>query len=309
MKRDDDFQAATKRLLAQRAGYVCSCPDCRAPTAGPALDDDRAVNLGEAAHITAAQPNGPRYDPKLTQEQRRDAENGIWMCAIHASLVDRDENRFPVVLLQNWKSDAEHRAMKMLGKPTSCATGNIVVASPAVRLGAQTCVMVKDQRIAHTSIFDAGAPNAQMTWFVGAYVIQFSLQKRQERSVAIMDYIVATVHETQPIPQYKPLMMVFPASTSLYYIEIDKNPGTIAREFRPLRYCVHSADGASEDRFPAPLVFDDNIPAQIAVRLNAKTSGMYLVSMDAVVSSGTERETLAVMTPQWIIFEKYEDHM
>ena len=30
---------------------------------------------------------------------------------------------------------------------------------------------------------------------------------------------------------------------------------------------------------------------------------MYLVSMDAVVSAGDDRETLAAMPAQWIIFE------
>jgi hypothetical protein len=266
------------------------------------------VNLGEAAHITAAQPNGPRYDPSLKPEQRRDAENGIWLCAIHASLVDRDEARFPVGLLQTWKGDAEHRAMKMLGKPTSCATGSIAIASPAVRLGAETCVMVNDQRIAHTSIFDPDDPaDRAMTWFVGAFVVQFSLQKRQERSNAVMDHLVVIVHETKAIPQYKRLMMVFPATTNLYYIEIDTNPGTIPREFRPTRYYVHKSDRTSEQRFPSPLVLDDNLPAQIAVRINAKTSAMYLVSLETVISSGTDRESLVVMPPQWVIFEKFED--
>ncbi len=78
--------------------------------------------------------------------------------------------------------------------------------------------MVNDQRIARTQVFDASDPDERMTWFVGAFVIQFSLQKRQERTNALMDHIIATVHETKPIPQYRPLMMVFPATTNLYYI-------------------------------------------------------------------------------------------
>ena len=60
MARDDDLIAPTKRLIASRAGYLCSLPNCFAPTSGLALDEQRAVNIGEAAHITAAQPNGPR---------------------------------------------------------------------------------------------------------------------------------------------------------------------------------------------------------------------------------------------------------
>ncbi|VTR91847.1 Uncharacterized protein OS=Candidatus Methylomirabilis oxyfera GN=DAMO_2872 PE=4 SV=1 [Gemmata massiliana] len=307
MKRDDDFPAATKRLLAARAGHVCSCPECMAPTSGPALNDAQPVNLGDAAHITAASPKGPRYDATLSPDQRSDADNGIWLCKIHAAVVDRDETRYPVNLLRAWKEEAERRALKVLGKPTSCATGNIAIASPSVRLGAETCVMVGNERIAHTTIFNATDPHERMTMFIGAFVIQFSLLKRQERSNAIVEHFVATVHETQPIPQYRPLMMVYPATTNLYYIEIDKNPDGLPREFRPLQYYTHTPDGSSEQRFPAPLVLDDNLPAHIAIRLNAKTAGMYIVSISAVVSSGTDREVLVVMPPQRVIFEKFAE--
>ena len=49
------------------------------------------------------------------------------------------------------------------------------------------------------------------------------------------------------------------------------------------------------------------IPAQIAVRFNAKTPAMYLVELEATISSGTDREVLNVMPPQWMIFEQPMD--
>lgn len=110
----DEFRASTKALLAKRVGYLCSHPDCYRPTIGPALGDDRAVNLGEAAHITAAAAEGPRYDPSLTSEQRRDYSNGIWMCAYHAKQVDSDEKHFTVPMLWQWKEDAEKNAFSAL---------------------------------------------------------------------------------------------------------------------------------------------------------------------------------------------------
>jgi hypothetical protein len=73
----DEFSPKTKRLLADRVGHVCSNPNCRAPTSGPRLESDKAVVAGDAAHITAASPNGPRYDPSLTSEERRHHSNGI----------------------------------------------------------------------------------------------------------------------------------------------------------------------------------------------------------------------------------------
>jgi hypothetical protein len=46
--------------------------------------------LGVAAHITAASPDGPRYDQNLSSEQRKSPDNGIWLCQNCAKLVDND---------------------------------------------------------------------------------------------------------------------------------------------------------------------------------------------------------------------------
>jgi hypothetical protein len=85
----DDFSVATKELLAKRVGYRCSNPECRQPTIGPQEDPAGTINVGVAAHITAASPNGPRYDTSLTSEQRCSAQNGIW-CVRSCKLGPRD---------------------------------------------------------------------------------------------------------------------------------------------------------------------------------------------------------------------------
>src|SRR5438876_103016 len=107
MSKRDEFTSATKARLAKRVAYLCSHPECRRPTIGPALGDDGTVTVGEAAHITAAAVGGPRYDATLTPEERRDDRNGIWMCAVHAKHVDSDEKHFTVDLLRDWKKAAE----------------------------------------------------------------------------------------------------------------------------------------------------------------------------------------------------------
>lgn len=106
----DGFSAATKRLLEHRVNGRCSKPDCRRPTRGPASTPIRTVNIGDAAHITAAAVGGARYDNSLTTEQRRAPENGIWLCKPCAKLVDDDEDRFPTSLLREWKRQAEDTA-------------------------------------------------------------------------------------------------------------------------------------------------------------------------------------------------------
>jgi hypothetical protein len=113
----DDFTEAVKDSVASRVGFKCSNPDCRAPTAGPQTDSSKSLNLGVAAHITAASPGGPRYDPNLTPEQRRSLENAIWLCQTHAKLVDNDPCRFTADLLRCWKRFAEAEAERDAGRP------------------------------------------------------------------------------------------------------------------------------------------------------------------------------------------------
>lgn len=308
MPRSDDFTAATKRQIASRSAFMCAYPDCLATTSGPADDNGKSVNIGEGAHITAAQPGGPRYDDSLTPEQRKDAENGIWMCRTHAALIDRDEERFTVDLLNDWKFDAEDRARKLLGRPKGCATGKLASVSPATRLGAEQTVIVGDEYFPITYIFNPDEDDARLTWFVAAMVIQFSIQKNHQLKNAVLEHLIVNVNETKPIPEYQPLMGVYPAESNLFYVEIGPNPGTTPREFRPTRYYHQATDDSPERHdFPPALVLDDDAPTQIALRLNAESAGMYLVSVDASVSAGDEREILPVMPPQWMIFEQSED--
>jgi len=115
----DDFSERTKLVLAARAGNLCSNPDCRASTAGPQLDPARAVNIGVAAHITAASPGGPRYRTELSAETRRHPGNGIWLCQTCAKLVDNDVYRYTEEVLRRWKQAAEHAASERLGKTSA----------------------------------------------------------------------------------------------------------------------------------------------------------------------------------------------
>lgn len=110
----DDFLLATKDLLAKRVGALCSNPKCRQPTSGPQVDPTGVVNVGVAAHITAASPDGPRYDASSTVEQRRSVDNGIWLCQTCAKLVDNDQSRYSVDTLRDWKCVAEQAAARSL---------------------------------------------------------------------------------------------------------------------------------------------------------------------------------------------------
>lgn len=107
----DNFSNDVKDLLARRAGMKCSNPNCRQPTSGPQEDPEKVVNVGVAAHICAASPGGPRFDPNMTSEERSSSSNGIWLCQTHAKLVDNDEQRYTVELLRRWKRLSEEAAL------------------------------------------------------------------------------------------------------------------------------------------------------------------------------------------------------
>ncbi len=99
----DEFTPATKRAIERQARWHCSNPDCRRLTRAATSDGKGEINIGEAAHICAAAPGGPRYDVDMTPEQRRSAENGIWLCNVDAEAVNSKDSKFTVEELRKWK--------------------------------------------------------------------------------------------------------------------------------------------------------------------------------------------------------------
>jgi hypothetical protein len=107
-RRRDEFSKATRHHLARSVNYLCS--KCDAPSAAPFSGGGKSITTGEAAHICAAAPGGPRYDVNMTPEQRVHYDNGIWLCAAHAPLVDLDWRRYSVEDLRSIKRNAEAKA-------------------------------------------------------------------------------------------------------------------------------------------------------------------------------------------------------
>ena len=114
MSNRDNFTRVTIDILAKRVGYLCSNPKCRNYTVGPSQNPEKATIIGVAAHITAASPEGPRYDATLSESQRTHIDNGIWLCSNCATLIDKDETMFPVSLLLSWKQDAENELLSRI---------------------------------------------------------------------------------------------------------------------------------------------------------------------------------------------------
>lgn len=110
MGRRADFSAATRRIIAERAGYQCSVLNCGRLTVGPGSGRNQVMNVGTAAHIYAASPGGPRGTGGLSAAERSEPENGIWCCYSHGKAIDSDNGGvFSAVQLKAWKRLHEAR--------------------------------------------------------------------------------------------------------------------------------------------------------------------------------------------------------
>lgn len=114
----DDFSRKVKEIVKGRSAYICSNPDCRRLTIAPSeADSEKFLYVGMVAHITAAAPGGPRYEPNLTEEERASSENAIHLCAVCATMIDKNQGiDFSKELLKRWKTNHEEWVTKNLNK-------------------------------------------------------------------------------------------------------------------------------------------------------------------------------------------------
>src|SRR5215204_5238078 len=138
MSNRDDFTSAVKRAVAARAGWRCSFPGCNKLTIGPSEESSEAVtNIGVAAHITAAAPGGPRYDPSLGAKERAGVGNAMWLCANHAAFIDRDVLTYSAERLRAMKREHEAVCARALlsGSSADLATGALAIGPDIVCTG------------------------------------------------------------------------------------------------------------------------------------------------------------------------------
>jgi hypothetical protein len=81
-------------------------PPCNIPVT-VVINGEPVTNL-QIAHIRAANPNGPRFDPRMSDGERRSWKNLILLCTPHHSIIDKlKPNDYPIEVLEKWKSDRE----------------------------------------------------------------------------------------------------------------------------------------------------------------------------------------------------------
>lgn len=109
------FSQEVKDLVAYRAAYVCSNPDCLRLTAGPSLAGLRLkVKIGEAAHIVGEKPQSARHE-SLGDAALNDISNALWLCASCHTEIDKNNGiDHPTLVLKQWKADIEARISSIL---------------------------------------------------------------------------------------------------------------------------------------------------------------------------------------------------
>lgn len=109
-------------------------PDCRALTICPSAEDPfKSIYVGRAAHITAASPGGPRFEASLTQAERSEISNAIFLCTVCADIIDKNNGLdFPADVLRQWKANHEAFVRKNLNKSIHSL---LALRAPLVELG------------------------------------------------------------------------------------------------------------------------------------------------------------------------------
>jgi len=137
-RKKAEFTDKTRRILAGRAGYQCSFPDCKLFLIGPHSDGEKTQSLGVAAHIEGAAAGSARYDIEQTDMERKHISNGIWMCWNHSVQIDNDEHEYPVELLESWRSNREKEASSQFGNPIADGGSTNMLDRPEEHLRVDT---------------------------------------------------------------------------------------------------------------------------------------------------------------------------
>jgi len=109
------FNQKDAQIIAYRAAYICSNPECNTLTIGPAITDSQLKNKkGEAAHIFGEKAGAARYDPNSSIDVAS-VENGLWLCANCHTLIDKNKGAdYSLTDLFGWKKDHEETISMLL---------------------------------------------------------------------------------------------------------------------------------------------------------------------------------------------------
>jgi len=108
------------RRLDTLSGNKCAAPNC---TKSLVARDNETI-ISKICHIEAASENGPRFNPEMTDDERRHFDNLILLCDECHSIIDNKDNeqKYPVSLLKEWKRNHESKQLYQLNLNPSLLT-------------------------------------------------------------------------------------------------------------------------------------------------------------------------------------------
>ena len=98
------------RELYLKSGNQCAFPGCY-----NAMVDDNGNFIGQICHIEAVEAGGERFNPNMTNEERRAFDNLMLMCYEH-HVVTNDVVKYPVCELKRMKREHEEKFSSVLQK-------------------------------------------------------------------------------------------------------------------------------------------------------------------------------------------------
>jgi hypothetical protein len=133
-----DYTRATLMSLAHHSGGICYYPGCTEPVLRRHESGEMSFVV-QISHIKAAYPNGPRYDPLMSDLQRADFPNLMLLCKSHHTDVDKmgKVDIYTVEVLTRWKAQREAdpaQALSRLREVTPAGLRRIVADGMAQRV-------------------------------------------------------------------------------------------------------------------------------------------------------------------------------
>lgn len=113
--KDEEVKRLAPKQDVLRELYIKSGNECAFPECHNVLVDENGTFVGEVCHIEAALPGGERFNPDMTNEERRSYDNLMLMCHQHHVVTD-DVNEYPVEKLKQMKRTHEAKYSGIIGQ-------------------------------------------------------------------------------------------------------------------------------------------------------------------------------------------------
>lgn len=121
VKKDEDVKRLAPKQEVLRELYIKSGNECAFPGCHNVLVDENGTFVGEVCHIEAAMPGGERFNPNMTNEDRRSYGNLLLMCHHHHVVTD-DVTEYTVEKLKQMKRNHESKYSGVIGQMMSSVT-------------------------------------------------------------------------------------------------------------------------------------------------------------------------------------------